>query len=99
MIEKGLAVLQYSPNNCYVQIVPISEAREVGFIVDEKRRTWSSDLWKDVPFNTSRGRHLNRTEYLEGVIGVYDCCEIQNLNAMVHAATEAVRERGRSDGD
>ena len=95
----SLVVLQYAPNNCYVQAVSSSEAREKGFVIDEAARVWSSDLWRDIPFNRSRGTHRNGLELREGIIGVYDCSRIDNISSMIHCATEAVRDHGRDSDD
>lgn len=92
--DPNIAVLQYADNNCYVTAVTVEKAKKQhkGFSVDAGKNVWEIGGEK---FEIGKRRTSHEIYPCRcGVIGVYRTDEINQLDSMVHAATEAVESRG-----
>ncbi len=90
LAEERLVVLKYADNNCYVQVVSVEEAikkyNKRYFGIDLEKLTWKYGR-SEHKIGSSRWRERGLRE---GVIGVYDRCDIDHLDSMAYAAVEAV---------
>lgn len=98
---ENLVVLQYSPNNCYVQVVDVKDVKEKNFSIDIPKETWSYDSWKDIEIGNSRSPfHPRNGLYEYGIIGVYNRLDTKHISNLASAAREfTFPKRGFSDED
>lgn len=88
----NLVFLQYSPNNCYVQVV---REKPEDVVIDQGKGVWEwthADPGFRGPRKIGESRALLcNTEY--GTIGVYDPSNVKHLSSMVSAALASQRTR------
>ncbi len=83
--KKNIVVLVYTVNNLSTKVVPLAEVEDVTVNCQD-------GLWFDGGGTIRQiGEHRNcgQNSVREGVIGVYDRSQIEQLNSMLHAASYA----------
>jgi hypothetical protein len=92
---EDLAVLQYAPNNCYIQVIDVQEAisKNENFKVDADNGIWNYEDWKNISIGKSRGIFdINSNRQKSGVIGLYDRTRTLHLSLMVQNAIEFLND-------
>ena len=91
---ENLVVLQYSPNNCYVQVRSLEESQtEHGdeLKIDLSKGTWSYREWADKKIGVGRVSQGYECRY--GIIGVYDRKITPHLGKMVDDGINSVKSQ------
>jgi len=96
MEKQDLVVLQYAPNNCYLQTVRVDKVPKDSFNVDLEKRVWSFAHWENIPIGKNRP-YTNDSR--DGVIGVYNARLIQDLDLMISTAVNIIHRMHPSHED
>lgn len=91
--EEDIDVLVFATNNCYVEVVTVKKAKKIaeelrsGFFVDLSKGTWR---YRGRDYKIGENKSIDRNGC--GIIGVYNNKKRKQRDAMVYAATSAIRD-------
>ena len=84
---EDLVVLKFAPNNCFVEVVDVSQIKEKDFKIDLEKKTWLYKGWGNNPIGRARNiRGRFGMEIKSGVIGVYDRNSTEQIDSLVASA-------------
>ena len=93
-----LLILGFSKNPYYFEIFKPEDINDENFSINLEKNIWSYYSWMKIPVGEKRtieGSYpMNTSQYLGGIIGVYNKKSIEQLNSMVFDLNDYIHKEG-----
>lgn len=88
----NLVFLTFASNTCYVKV---TDKKPDDVTIDLEKGAWTTSAVEGGTQDTFKiGGYRTYFEDRYGTIGVFDRTNVEHLDGLAHASTEAIRERG-----